>query len=867
MRWQTAWALVLLLFAAPLGVQADEGRAAPSCLTQDGASLPPTVDIDPDVCVIVDLGVLQPGDVYEMSIIVVDDAIDLLFFDENSIQPYELGQSYRSVMAQPASTESAIGAFEFHWKVPPSISAKRWYMVLDNSAHDGDAGQGDQGGLRSTVSASVSQLAQAYWTPYNDMLAVDAGAYEVLLSGDDLRLDAGTTLVLSAWDLTAVGDVYLQTRTMHDRYASGGIGVQFIDGGALQSVESARSLTWQVPQALEGEELLLVVDNTNTPLGGGEGTDALRITVRLELAPPLSPTVTDQQMSTVSLGEAITLDASTTPNRLNQQGTFSWDLDASIDANNDGDSTNDPDASGLSVEASWSTPGTKEITVKMTAPSGEEATTSYSVTVQDTVAPKAVIQASGTNVTLVSNGWRVNVGNLIEMTCSSSTDDHQIQGCDWTVDGEVSEGVSVISFTPDALRDYVVVLSVTDTSGNSGNATAIVKSVDPTLPRFDLSLLAAFPTTANSGEALAFEVAVSDDYDPDTALRVHWDLQPSKDTDENGNAKDDPDRVGLNPSISFERPGVKDIVVTVFDGSNNSANYAFSINIAAAPDEAVSYTGGLMLLGGLLVIGGAGLAVNRTVQRNRGFNLLIERGLNPEEARAHMAMTSQRTKLTVFSKAVDYAGLELGDVVSEDERLAAQKQAEMDAIYGTANAADPNAGFAQAAYAQAPLSGASQQAATEAAALFSDEPLTASVDDSLDGLVEEIAGASAVPAEAPAAVSVPSVSVGESTSAVSLPTEPTSVMEAPAIAVDLPATMDEEPPAVSFPSPDLPDMSTPPLAPPPAPTPPPAPVPTSVRHACSNCQAVFELDVPAGIQHAVVACPACGVDQTITTGA
>ena len=141
---------------------------------------------------------LTPGDVYDLSIIVVDDAIDLLFFDENSIQPYELGQSYRSLMAQPASTELALGAHEFHWKVPPSIAAKRWYMVLDNTAHDGDAGQGDQGGLRSTVSASVDRLNEAYWTPYHDLLE-RASELEVLLSGDDLRLDAGTAVVLSAW--------------------------------------------------------------------------------------------------------------------------------------------------------------------------------------------------------------------------------------------------------------------------------------------------------------------------------------------------------------------------------------------------------------------------------------------------------------------------------------------------------------------------------------------------------------------------------------------------------------------------------------------------------------------------------------------
>ena len=869
MRWLTAWALVLLLFAAPMGVQADQGRAAPSCLTQDGASLPPTIDIDPDVCVIVDLGVLQPGDVYEMSIIVVDDAIDLLFFDENSIQPYELGQSYRSVMAQPASTESALGAFEFHWKVPPSISGKRWFMVLDNSAHDGDAGQGDQGGLRSTVSASVTQLTQAYWTPYNDMLAVDAGAYEVLLSGDDLRLDAGTTVVLSAWDLTFVGDVYLQTRTMHDRYTSGGIGVQFIDGGALQAVESPQSLTWQVPSTLEGEELLLVVDNTDSPLGGGNGTEALRMTVRLELAPPLTPTVTDQQMATVSIGETITLDASSTPNRLNQQGTFTWDLDADVDANEDGNPTNDPDTSGLSVDASWSTPGTKTVTVKMTAPSGEEATATYTVTVQDTVAPTAGIQASGTNVSLISEGWRVNVGNTIEMTCSSSADDHQVARCDWTVDGEASENTSMISFTPNEIRDYNVVLTVTDASGNTGNATAVVKSVDPTLPTFDASLLAAFPTVATAGDSLEFQVAVSDTFDPDSALRVHWDLQPSKDTDGNGNTKDDPDRVGLKPSITFDSPGLKEIVVTVFDGSNNSANYAFSISIAAAPEDAASYMGGIMVLGVLLIVGGGGLAFNRAAQRNRAFNLLIERGLNREEARAHMAMTAQRTKLSIFSKAADYAGLDLGEVIPEEQRVAAEKEAEMEAIYGSSNTVDPNAGFAQAAYAQPSMSHASQQAASEAAALLSEDESSMAMDDPLDDLVEEIAGASAVAAEAPSAVSMPEEQTLDAAPAVALPSVEMPEMDGPAPAVALPK--EEVAPLQTPPSSavEIPEMAAPASThaqvSSPAVTPPPTPAPTVVRHTCTNCQAVFELDMPAGVHQAVVACPACGVDQNIST--
>ena len=856
MRWRTAWALVLLLLATPLSVQADGGRAAPTCLEQDAASLAPTIAIDPDVCVIVDLGLLQPGDVYDMSIIVVDDAIDLLFFDENSIQPYELGQSYRSSMAEPASTEFALGAFEFHWKVPPSISAKRWYMVLDNSAHDGDAGQGDQGGQRSTVSVSVAQLNQAYWTPFNDLVAVEAGSYDVLLSDNDLRLDAGTTVVLSAWQLTFSGDVYLQTRSMHDRYTSGGIGVQFIEGAALQAVETPQSLTWQVPASLEGEELLLVVDNTDSPLGGGNGTEALRMTVRLELAPPLTPTITDQQMATVSLDETITLDASSTPNRLNQQGTFTWDLDASVDANNDGDPTNDPDATGITAEGSWSTPGTKTVSVNMVAPSGEEASTTYTVTVVDTVAPTAGLQASGVNVTLVADGWRVNVNNPIELSCSPSSDDHQVARCDWVVDGVATENASEVAFMPDSVRTYEVELTVTDASGNTGNTTAQVRSVDPTLPRFEPSLLANFPLSATAGDEVEFVVVVSDTYDASSALRVHWDLQPAKDTDGNGNAKDDPDRVGLNPTIAFDTPGTKEIVVTVFDASNNSANYAFSINVASAPVSTTSYTGVVLGAAASLLLVGVVLVSNRAVQRNRAFNLLVEKGLNAEEARARMAMTAQRTKLSLLSKAADYAGLDLGEVVSEEERLAAEKQAEIDAIYGSSNTADPNAGFAPAAYVQAPISEASSQAAAEAAALLSDDEVSAPPVQLLDAFDED---PSSPIVSMPAAQSSGAPLPAEEPPSVALPSS-----------VALPE-MEPDAPAVALPSTEgvaMPDTSSPPPAASatPAPTPPPAPAPTLVRHTCTNCSAVFELDMPAGLTRAVVACPGCQVDQDIVSG-
>ena len=147
-----------------------------------------SVTVDNTVCVKVNLGTLQPGDVYEFSVSIINDAIDVLFFDQNQILTYDAGQSYRSQFNQVISTENALGGYDFHWKVPTSINPKTWYMVLDNLAHDGDNGQGDQGGSQAQVGVTFSQIVESYWTPYHDVVQVDAGNYATLLSDNDQDL-------------------------------------------------------------------------------------------------------------------------------------------------------------------------------------------------------------------------------------------------------------------------------------------------------------------------------------------------------------------------------------------------------------------------------------------------------------------------------------------------------------------------------------------------------------------------------------------------------------------------------------------------------------------------------------------------------
>ncbi|MBT7262340.1 MAG: hypothetical protein HN883_00325, partial [Euryarchaeota archaeon] len=244
MRSSVIVASLLMLMLIPASSLATEGRAEPNCLNDTPAAFSSATVIGDGTCIKINLGILTPGDVYDLSIIVSQDELDILFFDQNSVQPYDLGQSYRNLFEQAPSTESAMGSYEFHWQVPQSINAKAWYIVFDNTAHSGDQGMGDQGGADSRASLTVSQISESYWTPFHNLIAMENDTYQTLLSGEDLRLDAGTSVVVSAWSLEGTGDIYLQTRSMNNLYTSGGVGSLFITGAALQSVEGSASFSW-----------------------------------------------------------------------------------------------------------------------------------------------------------------------------------------------------------------------------------------------------------------------------------------------------------------------------------------------------------------------------------------------------------------------------------------------------------------------------------------------------------------------------------------------------------------------------------------------------------------------------------------------
>ena len=799
---------------------ATEGRAEPNCLNDTPAGFSSSTVIGDGACIKVNLGTLTPGDVFDLSIIVSEGELDVLVFDQNSIQPYDLGQSYRSAFEQIPSTESALGSYQFHWKVPASINAKAWYIVFDNTAHSGDQGMGDQGGVDSRASLTVTPIIESYWTPFHNLIALENDTSQTLLSGDDLRLDAGTSVVVSAWSMEGNGDVYLQTRSMNNLYTSGGVGSLFITGASLQSVEGSGSFSWIVPNELDGEELIVIADNTDTPVGGADGSSAVRMTVRVELAPQLNPIITDNGNSSTVIGSAITLDAYSTPNRLDQIASASWDFDAAVDADDDGDSSNDVDATGWDAMALWSTPGDRTVTLTVISPTGSSASTTSVISVLDVVNPIARIGGNGQPI---SGGWKLVSEESILLNCAGSTDDHTVSTCAWNLDGNPYGQNNSVSFSWTDIGMHIVTLTVTDASGNSNSISTNLVVTDTSLPILDQSTLNLLPSGGLVNEAITCTAQASDPYDPSNTLRYNWDLNPKVDSDGNGNARDDADQTGLSTDLEFKSSGSYDIVLTVFDQSNNSDSYAFTLSIEPLPSKG-SIAGVLLVV---LFIGTLTMSVallgHRRWQNGIAKELLIGRGLNEVEAEAHMATVASTRKIPLFSSAIVLAGLDVGEVQSTSSKVEDQKAAEMAAIYGTQpnEQAPQTSSFAPPVLTQQAISQGSQAAAADAMALFNDE--------------------------APATSPEPVTETTQTSEGIDelYPTAPVQTIVKSG-GVSLPEGM-----AASKPVPELIQSTT-------------TPEPVSKQVTCQGCSTAFTIRIPGGANAVVVACPSCSLDVTVT---
>ena len=819
MQSKCAYVLIGLLMCSVMipSVQATEGRDAPQCLSVSESTLSSQVLVVNDACMRFDLGMLQPGDVFEFSITVIDDSLDVLVFDESGLQPYLLGQSYRSTYQQVPSTEFANGEYEFHWKVPASINAKSWTVIIDNLAHDGDQGEGDQGGVDGRISMSVTQLTDTPWTPHHDLVGIIPDGYLTLLEGTSLQLEEGTTIAVTAWSLEGLADVYLQTESMNANYLSGQSNVA-LTGASLLAVDGTSSFSWVVPSALANQPLKLVVDNTDDPDGQGDGSTTVRITIRVQLVPVIQAQFVAEN-TTVPMNTLVGFDASSTPNNLGQISQYTWDFDSTVDGNNDGDFINDVDAIGLTSEAQWTSPGERNVTLTVLGQSSFDRQ-QQTITVDDINNPVPRITgttASSSTATPVSGGWRIAYANTLVLTCNSSSDDDSISACSWSLDGAPYNQQTTVSFNWSTIGEHVVGLTVFDQSGNSASTQVDVRVVDGSIPMIDDDNFNP-QKSLEEGQSYTYSINANDVYDSASNLRYHWDINPSKDTDQNGNPTDDPDYIGSNVDLLFDTAGTKTVVVTVFDASNNTDTRTFTIVV----EESVESSTNFGLVAVVLFIFVVTLSISfigyRRWQSSIAVGLLTGRGLSEPEAKAHMGMVRQSQKLPLFAKAIQLAGLDVGEVVTRDQQEQARKEAELQSIYGSGEVEEiPQAQFAP----KREISQASSQAAAEAAALFFDDAPPAPAVETIaqdpdDALLQELGSMNENPPMAP------------QSGGIQLPENMAPPAEIPEPA---PEIVEEEAPS------------------------------NLLKGSCNSCSLKFQVPMPAGVNEAIVVCPSCSEEQ------
>ena len=275
--------------------------------------------------------------------------------------------------------------------------------------------------------------------------------------------------------------------------------------------------------------------------------------------------------------------------------------------------------------------------------------------------------ASSSSATPVSGGWRIAYANTLVLTCNSSSDDDSVSACSWSLDGTPYNQQTTVSFNWSTIGEHVVGLTVFDDSGNSASTQVDVRVVDGSIPMINDTNFNP-KKSLEEGQIHTYSINANDVYDASSNLRYHWDTNPSKDTDQNGNPTDDPDYIGSNVDLFFDTTGTKTVVVTVFDASNNTDTRTFTIVVEPSVESSTNFGIIAVVLFIFVVTLSISFIGYRRWQSSIAVGLLTGRGLSDSEARAHMTMVRQSQKLPVFAKAIQLAGLDVGEVVTRDQQ-------------------------------------------------------------------------------------------------------------------------------------------------------------------------------------------------------
>lgn len=689
--------LIFLLVAVTLSplASATEGRAAPLCAEfdlSDVASSGPGISVDPGACLIVDIGTRSHEVTLAIDIEIMDDAMDVLMFDQNGIQTYKNGQNYRSSINPEASFESMIGSEWLDWSPPISINPKNWFIVFDNSAHDGDEGLGDQGGMVGRFKIQLAPAATHQYSLIHDTFVI--GPNQVVNLAN-FAVDAETEFSYWVHPISGTADIFIQS----DNQLGSSLFISGTDVKDFAGIDLTQ-LNWSIPAYLDLKNLNLILKTSTFPV---------HFSIKGWFNPTLSPEIVDYVNGITTVGEKIVLDARNTPNSLQQIEALSWDFDTDSIV----------DATGDLVEASWDSPGVKTVYLTAESKTGTSVQKTHQITVEDQNKPTAVITAIGGIP--VDNIRKLLIDTGLTLRSLSSSDDHMIESVAWKINNTEVSNNSEYVFNSSNIGFYNIVLEVTDPSGNIGQSNIIVRVIDNSNPVLVSDRIKDIKSIQR-GDEISLSVTAFDSDSSSDSLTITWDLDLTEDTNNDGDPSNDPDYNGSNITTSFSKLGENKFTVTVTDPSGNSDREILSVEVVEPPSEYGVFAIVVVIFAVFIVATAVVLFGHYRIQKNHAIDLLMQGGLTKLEANARINSISKNEKIPLFAKARQIAGIKDNEVVksiSDVEKDA--KNAEFESIYGSSQSdSDPYAGFKPStSYRQVDSS-----IAEAALAAFAEEPVT-----------------------------------------------------------------------------------------------------------------------------------------------
>jgi PKD repeat protein len=316
--------------------------------------------------------------------------------------------------------------------------------------------------------------------------------------------------------------------------------------------------------------LLTVTDNA-----GNSDTQVLEIDV-VEAATPsvpavgsaLRPPVADFAYTPVSpfAGQPVTFDAAASVDFDGPIARFAWDFDA------DGA----PDAEGVTVEWTFSAPGSYDVAVTVTDAAGMSDTVAYAVEVRGVLAILPT-PPSAPSARFVYTPAFPQAGDPVRFDASSSV--NPIDGAldyAWDFDGNgTSDGDGPVSeWTFSVASTYPVTLTVVAASGLSDSITQSIPVLGSGAPgaggseQPPIAALQYVPPSPNATEPVMFNATASIDLDG-RVVAYAWDF------DGDGT----PDSIDAVAVHAFPKPGVVSVTLTVVDDAGNSDSVGVAIQI------------------------------------------------------------------------------------------------------------------------------------------------------------------------------------------------------------------------------------------------------------------------------------------------